>query len=92
MTIGEFDWLCAAYEERETQADYRVAVLAQIMAGSQGAKSFRAEHLFPRLDTATDSYEIESIPDDWVQITGPEAAQWMAALDLERAGIQPRPG
>lgn len=64
------------------------------------SRHFRAEKHFPSLGGAgagggTNRWEIEEIPDDWVQIKGEEAEQWMVALNLDRMskgsnGVQSR--
>lgn len=72
---------------REQRADYRAAVLAGYLSQS---KNFRAEKHFPSLARGaaagggTNRWEIEEIPEDWVQIKGEEAEQWVMALNLDR--------
>lgn len=71
---------------REQRADYRAAVLAGYLSQS---RNFRAEKHFPSLaggagGGGTNRWEIEEIPEEWVQIKGDEAEQWMVALNLDR--------
>jgi hypothetical protein len=86
MTLGEYAWLAYAHAEQQRRADYRFGVLAEMFSGS---KRFRMEQVFPSLADAPagggrNRWEIEQIPDDWVQIKGEEAEQWMQAMQLER--------
>jgi hypothetical protein len=56
------------------------------------SRHFRAEKYFPSLAAGgapgRNTWSIEEIPDEWVQVKGDEAEQWMMRLELDRIATE----
>jgi hypothetical protein len=79
--------LSLIHTERERRMDYRFGVLATVTAKS---RKFSVESAFPSLASAgaggkgnRNRWTIEEIPDDWVKVTGDEAASWALWMQVD---------